>query len=155
MRHLIWKKVPGYPEYEVSEYGHVMRDGRELPQLRRDLYSRKTVRLSKDGVQKVFQVAHLVAFAFIGPRPFPEAHLCHTDGFEHNNHYTNLRWDAPIGNAADKLEQLSRRNAHKRTERFERRKELSAAASRFLAKHELAARPPRGVTGWPLSGARQ
>jgi hypothetical protein len=43
----------------------------------------------------------MVAEAFIGPRPFPEAQICHWDGNRTNNHYSNLRWGTAKDNKND------------------------------------------------------
>ena len=39
--------------------------------------------------------------------------MCHNDGNPANNHYTNLRWDTPAGNQADRV----KHGTHTRGER--------------------------------------
>lgn len=115
-----WKPVPGFEgRYEVSDGGQVrslprvVRFGvgsREIPQ--KDIYQH--ARLTKYGVPYMqvtlwansvgttFQIHVLVALAFIGPRPHPKDHACHSDGDSLNNHLSNIRWDTAKGNHADR-----------------------------------------------------
>ena len=73
----IFKPVPGYPNYEVGDYGtvvslnynktgkrHVLCDGRK------DRYGHRKVNLCRKGEKPKSKPVHqLVAEAFIGPRP--------------------------------------------------------------------------------------
>ncbi len=43
----------------------------------------------------------LVLLAFVGPRP-DDMQACHNDGDKNNNRLSNLRWDFPARNHADK-----------------------------------------------------
>jgi len=43
----------------------------------------------------------LVAQAFLGPKPFPDAEVAHWDGIPTHNHYTNLRWATVKENRQD------------------------------------------------------
>lgn len=110
-----WLPVVGYEgAYEVSSIGRV----RSLPRTVRapvgvarlkgrmltthpDRDNRDLVSLSVKGFRKTFVVSHLVAAAFIGPRP-AGMFVCHNDGNEKNNDYRNLRYDTPLANALDK-----------------------------------------------------
>lgn len=98
-----WKPIPDFAEYEVSEHGDVRRGERLLKPERVAGNGRKRFALSRDGRRFVFKAAQLVALAFIGPKPFDGAEACHKDGFIHNNHFSNLRWDTHAGNALDDL----------------------------------------------------
>jgi hypothetical protein len=98
---MLWKEVPGFPDYEVSEHGDVRKGLKYFKPERVQGSGRKRFTLTKDRRRYVFHAAHLVAMAFIGPKPFRRAEVCHNDGFEHNNHYSNLRWDSRLGNVAD------------------------------------------------------
>lgn len=62
------------------------------------------VALNLDGRQVVRTVHSLVAEAFLGQRP-EGAQVCHFDGDKTNNHVTNLRYDSPAANAADRYRQ--------------------------------------------------
>lgn len=106
-----WKPVPGFLEYEVSEHGDVRRGSKQLKPERTQGNDRKRFRLSVGGRLYTFKAAQLVALAFIGPKPFEGAEVCHNDGFKHNNHWTNLRWDTHAGNSADDLGHKLRRKS--------------------------------------------
>lgn len=105
-----WVPVPGYEGlYEVSSHGRVRRSsssrmaraGHVLkPRLTWDGYLKYA--LSKR--QRYWHVkAHrLVALAFLGPPPFPGAHVAHFDGDKLNNHVSNLRWASSKENEDDK-----------------------------------------------------
>jgi hypothetical protein len=105
-----WLPVPGYEGlYEVSSYGRVRRSSKS--RMAPAGYLLKG-RFTWDGYleyglckqQRYWWVkAHrIVALAFLGPRPFPNAHVAHFDGNKTNNHVSNLRWATPAENEADK-----------------------------------------------------
>ena len=86
-----WKQIPWYPDYDISDNGRV----RELRMLKPTLSGPigkqyLQVWLCADE-QKRSKVAHLVAEAFIGPRPVKHV-VNHKDGNKLNNHYQNLEW---------------------------------------------------------------
>jgi hypothetical protein len=58
--------------------------------------------VSRNGTSKRKQVAHLVAEAFIGPRPVG-LDVCHNDGNRTNNRRSNLRYDTKSENSRDAL----------------------------------------------------
>jgi hypothetical protein len=60
------------------------------------------VTLSKDGKQKPRYIHTLILEAFVGLRPTPVHHACHFDGDPSNNVLSNLRWDTPKENYADR-----------------------------------------------------
>lgn len=105
----VWRAVPGYEGvYEVSSWGRVRRNSasRMAPAgyvMKPRLYQGyPRYALSKH--QRYWHIcAHrLVALAFLGPPPFPEAHVAHHDGNRQNNHVSNLRWATGKENEADK-----------------------------------------------------
>lgn len=57
---------------------------------------------AQDGRQKRYHVAHLVAAAWIGPRP-DGMEVCHNNGNNTDNRSSNLRYDSRANNEADKL----------------------------------------------------
>jgi hypothetical protein len=128
---MIWKPVPGFEDYEISEHGYLRRGLKLLKPERVVGNGRKRFCLSRDGRQFRLKAAQLVALAFIGPKPFKRAEACHKDGFEHNNHYSNLKWDSHHGNVADAVEH--RLKFREGLGRAEPKHYLDAAASRFLA----------------------
>jgi hypothetical protein len=105
-----WKECPDFPGYEVSEHGD-LRHGLKLLKPNRVVGNgRKRFSLSRAGRNYTFKAAQLVARAFIGPKPFEDAEVCHNDGFEHNNHFTNLYYGTATSNGNDAtLHRLQRR----------------------------------------------
>lgn len=115
----IWKAIPGFDGYEVSDLGQVRsyfkRAGKnwnisDIPQriLSQAIDSRgyKFVSLRKDGKLYRRSIHVLVTLAFIGERPL-KYHVCHRDCNPSNNHLDNLRYDTPVNNAIDSI-QLNR-----------------------------------------------
>ena len=130
---MIWKPVPGFENYEISEKGDLRKGSKMLRPERVVGSGRKRFCLSKGGRQYRFKAAQLVAMAFIGPKPFRRAEVCHHDGFEHNDHFSNLRWDSRLGNVADAVQH--RLNRRMSLGRAQPKHQLDALASRFLANH--------------------
>lgn len=113
-----WRTCPNWPEYEVSEAGHIRRavkrngfHGMRKPYVVAAGYAYIVMR--RDGERTACAVHRLVAEAFIGPAPSDEHQVAHIDGSRLNNHWTNLRWSTRVENEADKI-------AHGRTNRGER-----------------------------------
>lgn len=112
----IWKAVPGYEGlYEVSDQGRVrsldrtiVRAGSPARYKGRVLKTAphnggyRSVVLSDHGAQTSYLVQDLVMEAHVGPRP-PGMWVCHGDNDKTNNYLSNLRYDTPAGNHADKL----------------------------------------------------
>lgn len=94
----IWKEIPGYPKYEVSNLGSIRRKVSEknikpYPGLRGYL----TVLLYNSKKKKRFYSHRLVAIAFLeNPLNLPQVN--HKDGNKHNNKVSNLEWVTPGGN---------------------------------------------------------
>lgn len=108
-----WLPVPiaGYEDnYQVSNLGRVWsrprlgtKGGIKAQWLDGDGYP--SVRLSAPGLKHLNRkVAVLVALAFIGPRPDPEAEVCHNDGDKMNSEWANLRFDTPSANLQDMIQ---------------------------------------------------
>lgn len=120
-----WKPVPGYEGYyEVSDCGLVRSVDRIISQKNKwggitsrrlsgapmalDLcepspgYFRYAVGLSKLGKVNTRLVSHLVAEAFIGPRPSGHE-VAHCNGNSLDNSSSNLRYALPIENTHDKF----------------------------------------------------
>jgi len=109
-----WRSIPSFPDYEVSEYGDVRRATRgrrttvgriRKPSRRRNGRIRHT--FLKDGRKLSVEVGRLVAEAFLGPKPFPEAVVAHWDDDQDNNYWRNLRYTTHAGNMRDMV-----RNGH-------------------------------------------
>lgn len=127
-----WRSLPEWEGgYEVSSLGRLKSLARNSPVRRPngrwDLIKRREkimspfpnakgylcTTLSFGGKRKTMAVVHhLVASAFLGPRP-PGALVCHSNGNLSDNRADNLRYDTPQGNQAD-------RDIHGRTRKWER-----------------------------------
>jgi hypothetical protein len=130
---ILWKPVPGFADYEISENGDLRHGLKYLKPERTHGNGRKRFALSVKGRIFRFKAAQLVAMAFIGPRPSRLFEVCHNDGFEHNNHYSNLRWDRHIGNSADTLKHKVQRQ-ERAGFRVHKHLRMSAESTAFLAR---------------------
>jgi len=99
----IWKPVVGYEgAYKVSNFGRVrnsIRDRFRKPRIRSDGYVQVNLSSHNRVVQRY--VHHLVAAAFLGPRPV-ELEVCHNNGVRSDNRAINLRYDTCKANQADR-----------------------------------------------------
>ena len=123
MENEIWKVIPNFEGYEVSNYGNVRSIDRYILQRRgsaysddyylrfmkgrplkphiiwsNDKYPHSSITLGKDNR---FLIHRLVLFAFVGPCP-DGMECCHNDGNGLNNRLDNLRWDTPSNNQLDR-----------------------------------------------------
>ncbi len=106
----IWKQIDGFPDYEVSTFGHVRswktkvrRKRARTPHLLKQLRSKLQLRVAFSRNQKLyFRLVHrLVLEAFVGPCP-PGMEACHNNSDYTNNQIDNLRWDTAISNWEDR-----------------------------------------------------
>lgn len=113
----VWLPVPGYEGcYEVSSLGRVKSLRRQVAHPTGGLCWRRErilkpgtchggylmVSLCSKGSCIASPVAHLVATAFLGPRP-QGMEVCHCNGVRTDNRVENIRYGTPAGNHADKL----------------------------------------------------
>ena len=101
----VWRTVPGWTLYQVSTHGRLRSlhwDGTRVLKggVDKDGYPRAV--LCENGRRESWRRAHLVALAFLGPRPFKGAVLRHMDGSRDNDRPTNLAWGTQADNIADK-----------------------------------------------------
>ncbi len=108
-----FRHVEGFPGYCVGDDGSVWgwRWGSVTKKCRpprwrqlnpsRDSNGYPRVSLVKDGKKHERRVHALVLELFVGQRQ-PGMQCCHGDGNPANNAVSNLRWDTPEGNMADK-----------------------------------------------------
>lgn len=103
-----WRRIPGHPDYEVSDLGRVrswktVGPGGPPPRYLTGGVSRgyRTVIVRTDGKRGDGFVHRLVAAAFLGPRPHPKAEVRHLDGDKANNRATNLEYGTHQENALD------------------------------------------------------
>jgi hypothetical protein len=133
-----WRTVPGWDAYEVSSLGRVRRIGgtpkahttRVLKPNTSLPYSQVT--LCMRGIKRCTYVHHLVAEAFIGPRP---------DGCEINHIDTDRR-----NNRADNLEYL--------TDAAHKRHSVEHGLVASGARHHMKRRPERVLRGTALPWAK-
>lgn len=104
----IWEPIPSFPDYAVSNLGHVKRvvPGKRnhachtiKPWLGNHGY--ETVGLTKDGAIHRRLIHRLVCEAFHGPAPDESFHVAHADGTRRNNRADNLRWATRSENMED------------------------------------------------------
>lgn len=95
--------MPGFPRYRVGDDGSVWskkpRGWRRLSPGSSGPY--ELLWLWRDGERFHHKTHVLVLEVFVGPRPAGMV-ACHHDGDPANNRLSNLRWDTPTANSADK-----------------------------------------------------
>lgn len=114
----VWKVVPGFKAYAVSNRGRIKRIapasinaksgraghakvGRILKQ-RPTNWGYKSIWLHMEGKGFSRLVHVLVALAFIGPKPTPRHEVAHWNNRPADNRSKNLRWATSKQNCADK-----------------------------------------------------
>lgn len=110
----VWKDVVGFEgRYEVSNLGNIASFSyrghakRELMKQTSNYSGYKVVTLGLS--RKQSRVHVLVLEAFVGERP-TNLQGCHNDSDKSNNTLSNLRWDTPVGNIADRRSYLGDKN---------------------------------------------
>lgn len=105
----IWKKIPGYPNYEISNSGRIKRikrgrhtqPGKILkPILNKDGYY--VACLVENKLSQTMTIHYLVMIAFLPPKPEHYDQARHLDGDRLNNNVSNLRWGNAQENADDR-----------------------------------------------------
>lgn len=112
----VWKKVEGWP-YAVDSEGQQVRRTQNAPgtwagrvlknQTDKDGYL--WIVLCHDRKRLPIRLSHVVAEAFIGPRPSPEHGTNHKDGNKQNNRPGNLEWVTSLENIRHAVETGLRR----------------------------------------------
>ena len=101
----VWKFVPEYPHYKVSNLGRIRSVLGERPQLLKGCINNcgyLRVTFWNEGKQKCLLVHRLIMLAFVGP--CPDGHqVAHYDGDKLNNQLSNLRYATPMENRHDTL----------------------------------------------------
>jgi len=100
--------IPHFPMYCIDKEGNAWSkhngkwgESDEWVKLKTEGQRYARISLSVDGVITHFSVHRLMLELFVGPCP-PEMVGCHNDGNSLNNVISNLRWDYPWNNEADK-----------------------------------------------------
>lgn len=89
----IWKEVPGFPKYQVSNLGRVMSLNSSKPKIMKPFYNQHgylMIKLTQLGVSYNKMVHRLVLWAFEG---HPKGKQCdHINRVRDDNRLENLRW---------------------------------------------------------------
>ena len=86
-----WKRIDGYANYEVSNFGRVSNASTERILKPRDRSGYHTVDLYKNGKRKSYDIHKLVAREWVS-NPAEKRCVDHIDGSRTNNHIENLRY---------------------------------------------------------------
>ena len=115
-----WRDVVGFEGlYQVSNFGRVqsvttketqntfiLSRSKKVNKIKKQtidkVFNRPYLGLWKNNKQKICKPHTLVMEAFVGLRP-QGMECCHNDGNPQNNHLSNLRWDTPKNNQADRV----------------------------------------------------
>lgn len=104
----LWRVIPGWPEYQVSDHGRVRRIARNHgARCGRVLKAWVSlgywyVQLWRGNRRYGVAVHRLVASAFLPPAGPGQTQVAHGDGNRLNCHTSNLRWATPVENAEDR-----------------------------------------------------
>jgi hypothetical protein len=101
-----WVECPGFPNYEIDEFG-LVRNKKTKRTLRGGFLNSKVpykcYTLRRNGKTHLKTAHRLTAEAFLGSPPSSKHQAAHRDSDHHNGHYTNLRWSTQAENEADKV----------------------------------------------------
>lgn len=99
-RKIQYKRVPGHPQYAVSNDGRLWntKTGRRL----RGHKNKSGYIIVQLAGGKRYGMHQLVLLAFAGPCPKGMHSRHFPDRTRHNNHVSNLQWDTPTANNLDK-----------------------------------------------------
>ncbi len=101
----IWKKIDGFPSYDISNHGSVKSYKYLEPRIlkaSKDGDGYYMVSLCKNNTKKTCKIHKLVLEAFVKTKP-EGMQCCHNDGNRLNNHISNLRWDTGKANYEDRI----------------------------------------------------
>lgn len=94
-----WRQIPGCDKYFVSNIGRVISTFKDVPSILKGGLSTTGYKICTIGrYAKSKPVHHMVAEAFIGPRPIG-FQINHIDGCKTNNSVSNLEYVTPSDNA--------------------------------------------------------
>lgn len=155
----LWREIPGFEGYEVSNQGVVrtnkLRKGIMKTRINNDGY--EVVEVQKDK-QRYFTTVHrLVALAFI-PNRDDKPEVNHIDGVKENNTVSNLEWVSKSENALHRHHTLGKTSTGKSCmlvkDGIEHSFETRRDAMRFIPCCDQAfykaIREKRSVKGWTI-----
>ena len=99
----VWKIVPDYPHYSVSNLGRIKVITGKRPQMLKISVNNcgyRRVTFWNNGLPKGLLVHRLILLAFVGPCPQGNQ-VAHYDGDKMNNNLSNLRYATPLENSQD------------------------------------------------------
>lgn len=129
----VWRRIPGYPNYEISTHGRVRRkDSHYLLQLRIYKDGYREVALYARGKLHFKRVHRLVALTFLGKPPKGKPLVCHINDVKHDNHLRNLRYGSRKDNARDAI----RNGRYRRGETSGRVRATEALVRKIRVEHE-------------------
>lgn len=90
----VWKEIPAYPNYKVSNLGRVYSACKSGRVLKTGIQSQgyAQVCLCKGGIKSTYRLHILICRAFKGEPPNDSYQVNHKDGNKLNNVATNLEW---------------------------------------------------------------
>lgn len=92
MKKEIWKSIPNWPEYEISNYGRVYSHStNRIKSLDENTTGYYRITFYRNKKQKRYFVHRLVAMLFVKGY-FEGSVVNHIDGNKHNNYAGNLEW---------------------------------------------------------------
>ena len=100
-----WKKIDGFPNYEVSDFGNLRTfkaRGKELPHIRAKHLGGNgyfEITLYKNGKPKHIKISRLVATTFV-KNPFGKKTVNHINGIKTDDRAVNLEWVTSKENTA-------------------------------------------------------
>lgn len=101
-----YRPIPGFSKYRAGDDGSIwIYTDRSMRRVRVSLSSHgyyRTMIRTDEGQPVSVYVHTLILLAFKGPRP-EGLHCCHGNGDRTDNRPSNLRWDTPGSNSADRL----------------------------------------------------
>ena len=84
-----WRTVPEWPNYEVSDEGHVRVKGKKAPKRTYLNNGYEATQLSSKGYKRMFYIHRLVAAAFCDGQ---DESVNHINGDRRDNRAVNLEW---------------------------------------------------------------
>ena len=111
MENEIWKKVPWFPLYSVSNIGRVKKENYNKTGQERIFLPKPSGRwyiIIHVGGKKFLSLHRMIAFTFLWIPPWEEYQVNHIDGCKTNNKISNLEWVTPRQNVRHSFDSLYR-----------------------------------------------
>lgn len=132
----VWKTVPNFPNYQVSNYGHV-RNQKQIIKAFPNNHGYLKVNFWKNHKPTTKTVHKQVALLFVeNPNNYPEVN--HKDGNKLNNRSDNLEWCTRSHNNAHALRSGLRKNPNPKALTKEQEKEARELYENGVTSEELA-----------------